>query len=155
MPARLVPRWRLTVADTAEVTDTSGVAVVVWRRGPQLEVLLLHRRVLGEGFDGDWAWTTPGGAREPDERPSATAARELYEETGLDLTCSPVRSRVAAAQAEIDIDVFIAEVSADATIRLSDEHDRYEWAQSDDLERCLPRWVGEMYREVLERVSGA
>lgn len=136
------------------MTDTSsGVAIVVWRRAPQLEVLLLHRRVFGEGFNGDWAWTTPGGGREPDEPPATTAARELHEETGLHLSVRPVRSRVAAAQSEVDVDVFIAEAGVDSAIRLSDEHDRYEWVQPANLDRCLPTWVGEMYLEVL-RLAG-
>lgn len=132
------------------MTDTSsGVAIVVWRRTPQLEVLLLHRSVFGTEFVGDWAWTTPGGAREPDESPAATAARELYEETGLRLVCRPVYSHVGAAHREIDVDVFTAEANADETIRLSAEHDRYEWVAPRNLDRCLPRWVGEMYQEVL------
>lgn len=109
------------------MTDaSSGVAVVVWRRRAGLEVLLLHRSLFGEDFAGEWAWTTPGGAREPDEPPAATAARELYEETGLKLTCRPVRSAVAEAQDEIEVDVFAAEAPADARVHLSEEHDRYE-----------------------------
>src|SRR5207248_4051129 len=72
------------VADTGGVTDTSsGVAIVVWRRNPRLEVLLLHRSMFGQSFAGDWAWTTPGGAREPGETAATTAACELFEETGL------------------------------------------------------------------------
>src|SRR5690348_9335349 len=102
---------------------SSGVAIVVWRRRPRLEVLLLHRSVFGESFAGDWAWTTPGGACEFGELPSATAARELFEETGLRLNCVPIRSDVAAAQPEIDVDVFAAEAGADELIHLSDEHD--------------------------------
>jgi len=138
------------------VTDTtSGVAIVVWRRAPQLEVLLLHRSVFGEGFAGDWAWTTPGGAREPDEPPAATAARELFEETGLRLTCRPVRSLVGASQPDVDVDVFAAEARHDEAIRLSDEHDRFDWVQPEDLDRCLPPWVGEMYREVIGLMSEA
>ena len=117
-----------------------------------MEALLLHRSLFGENFTGDWAWTTPGGAREPDEQPAATAARELYEETGLRLTCRPVRSSVAEAQREIEVDVFVAEATGDAQVRLSEEHDRYEWVRLDDLDRCLPAWVGQMYREVLEIV---
>ena len=142
--------------DTGQVTDTSsGVAVVVWRRRAELEVLLLHRSLFGEDFNGDWAWTTPGGGREPDEPPAVTAARELSEETGLTLACRPVRSAVAEAQREIEVDVFVAEAAADADVRLSDEHDRYEWVRLDDLERCLPSWVGQMYREALNIVGQA
>lgn len=127
----------------------------MWRRRPRLEVLLLHRSLFGESFAGDWAWTTPGGGRDPDESPAATAARELYEETGLRLTCRPVRSRVAAAQPEMDVDVFVAEAEADQPVRLSHEHDRYEWVQPEGLDRCLPAWVKEMYLEVLEGVARA
>lgn len=127
----------------------------MWRRSPELGVLLLHRSVFGESFDGDWAWTTPGGAREPDEPPPVTARRELYEETGLTLTCKPVDSQVAAAHPEIDVDVFTAEADGAAIVRLSHEHDRYEWVRPGDLQRCLPSWVGEMYREVLHLIDGA
>lgn len=129
--------------------------MVVWRRRAELEVLLLHRSLFGKDFSGDWAWTTPGGAREPGEPPAAAAARELSEETGLSLVCRPVRSAVAEAQREFDVDVFVAEATADDTIRLSDEHDRYQWARRDDLDRCQPAWVGQMYREVLDAVGEA
>lgn len=123
----------------------------MWRRQPQLEVLLLHRSVFGESFAEDWAWTTPGGAREAGEPAAATAARELFEETGLELRCIPVASRVATAQHGIDVDVFTAEADGDQPVSLSDEHDRYEWVQPTDLDRCQPAWVYEMYLEVLEQ----
>jgi 8-oxo-dGTP pyrophosphatase MutT (NUDIX family) len=156
LPCASLAEWPLSGADTDRVTETpSGVAIVVWRRQPELEVLLLHRSAFAESFVGDWAWTTPGGASDPGEPASATAARELFEETGLKLTCNPVASRVAAAQPGIDLDVFAAEAFADPSVRLSDEHDRYEWVQPDDLDRCQPAWVKEMYREVLELVSRA
>jgi 8-oxo-dGTP diphosphatase len=137
------------------MTDTSsGVAIVVWRRSPRLEVLLLHRSLFGERFSGEWAWTTPGGARARDEPPAATAARELYEETGLTLPCRRVVSRVAAAQPQVEVDVFAAEADAGAAVRLSAEHDRFEWVRPEQLDRCLPSWVPEMYREVLALVAG-
>jgi 8-oxo-dGTP pyrophosphatase MutT (NUDIX family) len=137
------------------VTETSsGVAIVVWRRQPNLEILLLHRSAFDEDFDGDWAWTTPGGGRQPGEPAAATAARELLEETGLRLTCIPVPSRIAAAQPRIDVDVFTAEADADQRIYLSDEHNRYEWVRAEDLHRCRPTWVHEMYLEVLELTFG-
>jgi len=106
--------------------------------------------MFGQSFAGDWAWTTPGGAREPGETAATTAARELFEETGLRLTCIPVISKVATAQPAIDVEVFTAEAEADQIVNLSDEHDRYEWVEPDDLDRCQPAWVHEMYLEVME-----
>ncbi|MBA3330077.1 MAG: hypothetical protein H0T39_04240, partial [Actinobacteria bacterium] len=43
--------------------------VVVWREGERgREFLLLHRMAPGgAGFEGDWAWTPPSGARQPGE----------------------------------------------------------------------------------------
>jgi hypothetical protein len=67
-----------------------------------------------------------------------------------------MRSRVADAQPEIDVDVFAVEAYGNQPVRLSDEHDRYEWVRPDDLHRCLLNWVQkEMYLEVLDLVSRA
>lgn len=53
-----------------------GVGVIITRGG---EVLLLHRKnVHGEG-----TWSTPGGHLDFGETPEACAAREVFEETGL------------------------------------------------------------------------
>src|ERR671930_175254 len=70
-----------------------AVAVVVWRRRQaRTEFLLLHRLAPGgPGFEGDWAWTPPAGARQPGEPPDAAAARELNEEIGLALSLTPRR----------------------------------------------------------------
>jgi 8-oxo-dGTP pyrophosphatase MutT (NUDIX family) len=125
---------------------------VVWRKEPRLEVLLLHRRVFGESFAGDWAWTTPGGAREPGELPAETAERELFEETGLRLECIPVAAPYAAAPPGFEVDVFAAEAPAGGNIALSEEHDRYEWVEPSRLTRCRPTWVQALYEETLATV---
>lgn len=126
-----------------------GVAIVVWRRSRTVEVLLLHRSVFGADFEGDWAWTTPGGERRTGERPRDAAERELSEETGLALALEPTTSEIAPA-GEHHLAVYVAEAPHDAEVRLSDEHDRFEWVRREELSRCLPAWVGAMYANVLD-----
>jgi 8-oxo-dGTP pyrophosphatase MutT (NUDIX family) len=98
-----------------------GCLVVVYRRNPELEILLLHRANQGE--EGDWAWTPPSGCRAPGEAIEDCAARELAEEAGLALPvrlCGEDTSGWYAGTAEAD---------SDAGVRLVDpEHDRYRWA---------------------------
>jgi 8-oxo-dGTP pyrophosphatase MutT (NUDIX family) len=133
------------------VTDTDrGVAIVVWRRAPRIKVLLLHRSIFGADFEGDWAWTSPGGALHDDESPERAASRELREETGLEVVCTAVD---ASIEPGFDVSVFVAEAEPDDEVTLSDEHDRCEWVAVDEVRRCLPAWVAEMYRGVLAYVS--
>jgi 8-oxo-dGTP pyrophosphatase MutT (NUDIX family) len=127
----------------------AGVVIVVWRRSPEIEVLVLHRSHFGGEFEGDWAWTTPGGGRETGEHPQDAAQRELKEETGLMLACEAVSSAIALTQRDIEVSVFAVEAPTDAQIMLSDEHDRFEWVHPNELTRCLPAWVHTMYMEAL------
>jgi 8-oxo-dGTP pyrophosphatase MutT (NUDIX family) len=133
----------------------AGVAIVVWRQAPHLEVLLLHRATFAASFEGDWAWTSPGGTRLQGESPEVAARRELREETGLELVLEAVDSRVALAQRDVDLVVFAAEAHADDVVVLSDEHDRCEWVAAGEVKRCLPAWVADVYREALALVPRA
>lgn len=111
-----------------------GATVVVYRRVPELEVLLLHRAVNGPDYEGDWAWTPPAGARFPAEPIDECAARELHEEIGLEM--SPRRVEGPENQ---NWALYFLEVPEDVAIRLDAEHDRYEWVRADDATgRCLP-----------------
>ena len=81
------------------------------------------------------------------------AERELFEETGLELRCEPVILNTDAGPVDVDVAVFVAEAREDAEVRLSDEHDRYEWVRPEDLVRCVPAWVPAMYIDALGTVG--
>jgi 8-oxo-dGTP pyrophosphatase MutT (NUDIX family) len=121
-----------------------GCSVVVFQgHGSDLQLLMLHRRHNGADYEGDWAWTSPSGARMPGEAVDACAARELAEETGMAL---PLHRTDCGGE---DWCVYWAEAPHDAVIVADSEHDRYEWLAPDEaLRRCAPERV----RNDLERV---
>ena len=110
-----------------------GATVVVRRRD---EVLLLHRAHEGPGYDGDWAWTPPAGARLPGESLEECARRELREETGLELGLRRVPSE------HDDWTLWVADAPEDVDVRLDEEHDAYRWLPAEDAAAlCKPERV--------------
>jgi 8-oxo-dGTP pyrophosphatase MutT (NUDIX family) len=97
--------------------------VVVWREGERgREFLVLHRLAPGgAGYEGEWAWTPPSGARLPGESPDEAARRELREETGLSLPLTPAPE---AAPSE-DVALYVAQAPTHAEVVLDAEHDRF------------------------------
>lgn len=128
-----------------------GAAVVVYRRsGRGVEYLILHRAQRGPGYEGDWAWGPPSGARLPGEPIDRCAQRELVEETGLRL---PVRRVGRATDPWV---VYAAEAPPGAAVRLSAEHDRGAWVGRDEVvRRCLPAVVGRQILTVARIVEAA
>src|SRR5262245_32576121 len=101
-------------------TPPYGSTIVVYRWIGQVpEFLVLHRGQNGPDFEGDWAWGPPAGARYPGEDVGRCAERELYEETGLQLTLQRTNAGT------ITWVVYLADATDDAKVRLSPEHDRY------------------------------
>jgi 8-oxo-dGTP pyrophosphatase MutT (NUDIX family) len=130
-------------ADVPPKSTWDGVAIaaepphgacVVVRRG--IEYLILRRTgALGRG---DWEWTPPSGARQPDEGIEACAARELHEETGLEGITLQLVSDADPWQ------IWLAEVPSSALIRLDDEHVEYRWVElAEAIRLCRPQRVAD------------
>lgn len=93
--------------------DSAGL--LLYRRGPDLEVLLAHMGGPYFARRDDGAWTIPKGEYPPDEDPLAAAHREFAEELGSPPPTTPgtplgtVRQRngkrVTAWAIEADFDV--------------------------------------------------
>ena len=126
--------------------DPRGSTVVVRRPGvgdAAVELLMLHRNANGPDFEGDWAWTSPAGARQPDEAVFPAALRELAEEAGLG---GADVADVFALDLSGGWAVFGVDLDRDAAVELVDpEHDRFEWLAPEDCrERLLPAWVADV-----------
>src|SRR5262249_6808842 len=127
------------------------VCVVVYRDVPSgREILLMHRCTDGPGYEGDWAWTPPAGARFPDEDVLTCAQRELLEETGLALP-------VMHAPSDIEVcAVYVAKADRQAEILLNEEHDRFEWVTpAEAMARCKPDVVAGEIRAAMALLDGA
>jgi 8-oxo-dGTP pyrophosphatase MutT (NUDIX family) len=120
-----------------------GASVVVFRRFQAgLELLMLHRCHLGVD-NGPWAWTPLSGARRPGEPIGECAARELFEETGLELPIVPT------CLGTDEWFIYVAEAPGECIITLDAEHDRFEWMLSSQaLNRCQPEVPHTLLRRV-------
>jgi len=123
----------------AEVSMRTVSVTVVRGQGPQARVLVLRRTAERGGF-----WQTITGRVEPGETPEQAAARELAEETGLNLPVRALDYRHAFALAEL-LPPRLAEETAFATwcpegqeARLGPEHDAHEWLEAPAALQRLP-----------------
>ncbi|HLG05666.1 MAG TPA: NUDIX domain-containing protein [Gemmatimonadales bacterium] len=115
---------------TTPPTRVAYVDVLVLRgRADELEVLCLRR---GPGGRSPGSWEGVHAHIDPGETPVETALRELLEETGLRplklYNLSRVESFYRHSSNEVVlVPVFAAFVARDAAVKLSEEHDEYEW----------------------------
>ncbi len=115
---------------------------------PSFEVLLLRRAVGGRS---PGSWEGVHGHVEPGETPGAAAWREVLEETGLTPDRLYNLSRVEGfylhrADVVAVVPAFAALVSG-GTVRLSPEHDGFEWLA---LEAAMARCAWPRIRRALE-----
>jgi predicted NUDIX family NTP pyrophosphohydrolase len=114
--SRARSRYRTAVEATSKgaMARTQSAGVVMYRRrGPDLEVLLVHPGGPFWARKDDGAWTIPKGEFRSDETPADAARREFIEETGLNpgdaliplLTVAQSRAKIVHAFAvEGDLD---------------------------------------------------
>lgn len=129
----------------------------VFRMTPSagLEILLI-RRAPGHMYPGLWQCVT--GKIEPGERIVDAALREFSEETGLgpDELEAFLETDIVNTFHEASLDallveaVFAARVRADAEVRLSHEHDAFEWL---DPEAARARVTWPAYVRAIHRVE--
>lgn len=129
-----------------------AAAVFLFRRVPQLEVLLLER--AGGGYEGEWCPVS--GYCERGELPRHAARREVAEETGIELpalhepdTLWSARRGKGGRQPVLKIFVFSALVPADTVVQLNYEHTDYTWLTP---ERAADRLPLAQQRRALMRV---
>jgi ADP-ribose pyrophosphatase YjhB (NUDIX family) len=95
--------------------------------------LLLVRRANDPGRG---LWSVPGGRVEAGESPEAACAREVREETGLDVEVGPLVGRVeraGPAGATYVIDDFRCAVRGSVAAIAGDDADDTHWATRDEL----------------------
>ncbi|MEP6526685.1 MAG: GNAT family N-acetyltransferase [Nocardioidaceae bacterium] len=129
--------------------DPRGSSVVVRRPGEAGEpsFLVLHRAANGSDYEGDWAWTSPAGARQPGEAIFPAALRELVEEAAI------ISDDVWAVDLSGPWALFACDVPSDQVVDLVDvEHDRFAWLSADAAsDRIFPKGIAD---QQVHRVAG-
>jgi 8-oxo-dGTP pyrophosphatase MutT (NUDIX family) len=110
------------------MTRLPNEVFVVVRRGD--EFLVVHRVPSGGAY-----WHGIAGGVEAGESYAEAAARELREETGLDVQPTPLDAPFRYD--EIDVETFLVDVPAAWEPTLNDEHDEYRWCARDEAVELL------------------
>ena len=108
--------------------------------------LLIRRSAANRGFAGYWEW--PGGKADPGEAPDTALRREVREETGLEVECTGLAgaSEFEMPAARIILVCLLARQTG-GELRLSHEHDAFDWVP---LEELAQRQIVEPMKPVLE-----
>ena len=111
---------------------TAAAAAAVVIRADERVLLIERGRAPSLGL-----WTLPGGRLEPGEDAAAAAAREVLEETGLEVRLLAFLETVQLARADGEafvIDEFLAEPLADPdSLFAGDDASDARWVRRDDM----------------------
>ncbi len=120
-----------TMPPAATHSDVVAAGAVVTRKGPEgREVLLVHRPKYDD-------WSFPKGKQDPGEHVTATAVREVLEETGVEIRLGrPLRPQlytVSGGRSKL-VHYWVGHVVGDddvATYEINDEVDDLGWFLAD------------------------
>lgn len=122
------------------------------KNNEKLEYLCL-KRAKNQRYPGLWQMVT--GSIDEGEKAYQTAAREIIEETGIEVKEITVVPHVNSFydpkhDAVSLIPVFMVEVPEDTQVTLSEEHSEYIWA---DAERAKPLFAWEGQRKSVDIIE--
>lgn len=115
---------------------------IVVRRGD--EYLVVHRVPEAGAY-----WHGIAGGLEEGESPEEAAARELWEETGLEAVPTPLPT--SFVYGEITVHTFLIDVPQGWEPELNEEHDEYVWLPQDE---AVERLYWPEPKELLRTISG-
>lgn len=102
-------------------------------------------------------WDIPGGRIDPTERLQVALAREIMEETGMELTDEP---RLVAAQdimveaKDLHVVRLTYVANARGEITVSDEHQEHVWMTRDEaLASHLDPYIREVFEQKLDNIA--
>lgn len=127
---------RPAVASPARKPDVVAAGAIVHRKDNGGEVLLVHR----PKYD-DWAW--PKGKQDPDEHVTATAVREVLEETGVEVRLDrplPPQFYGITGERTKTVHYWVARVVGDPDVSaypVNDEIDEVGWFSLDKARKML------------------
>ncbi len=109
--------------------------------------LILKRKSTEKEKDG--LWELPGGMVDYEEAPNDAIAREVFEETSIEVTSSrPIYVfNINRSDGKIVGIVYMLEFAFDEVV-LSDEHVEYMWVSRDDLSDY--QFVGDLKDELID-----
>lgn len=101
-------------------------------------VLLVKRSIKEDHRAGHWE--VPGGKLEFGEKPEAGTLREIEEESGLKVrVIKPVSVFDFGDNSIHFVEInYLCEVENEQEVRLSEEHDDFQWATFGNIEKIEP-----------------
>ena len=115
-----------------EVSKPYFIAVRAIIKNDEGKWLLIRRSKICRSFAGTWEW--PGGKVDEGETLDRALAREVEEETGLEVDVGAVAGAYGFEMAEKRIVVICFEAKlVGGAVKISEEHDDFVWAGPGEL----------------------